>query len=157
MKEIRSQDRDRYNQFIQQGLREDAESFRISINDPAVFPTEDTSYSFTLGAFENDQIIGVVSFYRDGGDREKLKHKGWLVRMLVASTHRGKGVGSALIQALIERVRHLEGIERINLTVMSPKAKALYEKLGFVCFAEEPEAVKSGEQYCTEFQMSLKL
>lgn len=157
LKEIRSFDKDLYLHFFEQGLLKDKGSFRISINDPSVFPTRDTSESFTIGAFEEQQIIGVVSFYRDGEDREKLRHKGWLVRMLVDPDHRGKGVGTRLIQELIHRVRDLDGLERINLTVMSPRAKTLYEKLGFTCFAEEPNAVKFNEQYFTEFQMSLKL
>lgn len=157
IQEITYAEKAQYCLYIRKGLAEDQESFRISPNDPQVFPTKDSVDSFTLGAYECNQIIGVVSFDRDGSDREKLRHKGWLVRMLVDSAHRGKGIGSALILALIGRVRTIEGIERINLTVMSSDARRLYEKLGFVCFAEEPEAVKFEGEYFTEYQMSMKL
>lgn len=157
IREIKSSEKETYNLLIQKGLTEDPLSFRISANDPTDFPTKDIPDSFTLGAYDANELIGVVSFYRDGADREKLRHKGWLVRTLVSNGRRGKGIGSALIKAVIERARKLDGMERINLTVMSPTAQKLYEKLGFVCFAEEHEAVKYQGKYLTEYQMSLKL
>jgi len=54
--------------------------FRITPTDDlnAPFPTKDTEDSFTLGAFVGSELARIVSFERDGKDREKLRHKGIL-------------------------------------------------------------------------------
>lgn len=157
IQEIRSDQADAYTHFFQKGLREDEGSFRISPNDPADFPTEDSAESFTLGAYIGSDLAGVVSFTRDGKDREKIRHKGWMIRMLVAREHRGKGIARALVENLVQRARALEGLEQINLTVISPIAKPLYEKLGFEVFAKEERALKYKGTYITEYQMALRL
>ena len=146
-----------YLSFFREGLKSDPDNFRIDLRDPEVFPTIDKDDSFTLGAFQDDHLIGVVSFQRDGDNRIKLQHKGWLIRMLVDPSQRGKGVGTSLIQALISQVRLLGDVEQINLTVVSEKSKSLYAHLGFEVFAEEKNAVKSDGIYLTEYQMVLFL
>ncbi|HEX8529323.1 MAG TPA: GNAT family N-acetyltransferase [Cytophagales bacterium] len=140
---------------------EDEANFRISPDDEkdAPFPTGDAPDSFTLGAYEGGRLAGVVSFQREGRDRRKLRHKGLLFRMYVDPQCRGKGVGRALIAALLERVVRLGDIEQINLTVVSnnPVARRLYEQFGFVSFAVEKNALKWKGQYYTEEQMVLFL
>ena len=57
--------------FLLIGLNNDEENFRITPNDDlnATFPTKDCEDSFTLGAYINEEMAGVVSFTRDGFDR----------------------------------------------------------------------------------------
>jgi cyclohexyl-isocyanide hydratase len=159
--EIHSRDIDAYQAFFLKGLREDGASFRISPGDEkdAPFPTRGTPDSFTLGAFADQRLAGIVSFQREGRDREKLRHKGLLFRMYVDPQFRGKGVGQALIKALLGRVEMLGDIEQINLTVVAsnPVAKKLYEKFGFVSFAVEKNALKWQGHYYAEEQMVLFL
>lgn len=157
IKEITSSEKEMYCSFFKKGLDSDPSNFRIHVNDPEVFPTKDRADSFTLGAFDDRDLIGVVSFHRDGENRIKLQHKGWLIRMLVGQSQRGKGVGTSLITSLIDRVRSLGTIEQINLTVVSEDARQLYSRLGFEVFAEEKNAVKSDGMYLTEYQMVLFL
>lgn len=157
IREITAEDQSSYLQLFTEGLKNDSESFRISPNDPGDFPIYNGKDSFTLGAFQKDQLIGVVSFHRDGADREKLRHKGWLTRMLVNREFRGQKIGSLLINHLIQKAKQLEGVEQINLTVISPKALKLYEQIGFIVFAEEQNAVKYQNKYYTEYQMVMTL
>lgn len=157
IKEIQSKDIREYRRFFLNGLFHDETNFRISPDDEkeAPFPTIDTADSFTLGAFEDDQLAGIVSFQREGKDREKLRHKGLLFRMYVDSRFRGKGIAQLLIKALLERAEMLKDIEQINLTVVSNNlvAKKLYEKFGFTSFAVEKNALKWKGYYYTEEQM----
>jgi cyclohexyl-isocyanide hydratase len=150
-----------YKKFLSVGLVEDADSFRLSANDDlhTPFPTKDKPDSFTLGAYCDGQLAGVVSFARDGADREKLRHKGLLFRMYIAKEYRGKGVGRQLIEALLERVKSLASLEQINLTVVTnnDRAKALYEKFGFKTFSIEVNAIKWQGKYHTEETMVLML
>jgi ribosomal protein S18 acetylase RimI-like enzyme len=159
--EIKSDQSEPYKKFINFGLINDEENFRITANDDlnAPFPTKDTYDSFTLGAYVENVLSGIVSFGRDGNDREKLRHKGILFRMYVSKNFRGKGIAKKLIENLIERVKLIPDIEQINLTVISnnENAKKLYEKFGFETFGSEQNAVKWKNKYFTEDQMKLKL
>lgn len=151
-----------YKDFFRQGLQEYADFFRISVQDELKesFPTKNTLDSFTLGAItDQEKLIGVVSFQREGENREKLRHKGLLFRMYVSAEASGQGVGKKLIETLLQKVKILPDIEQINLTVVAnnEKAKALYTKFGFKSFALEENAIKYQNQYFAEEQMVLKL
>jgi cyclohexyl-isocyanide hydratase len=161
VQEIHSSDIAAYKEFLLKGLVEDEANFRISPDDEknAPFPTLDTADSFTLGAFADQRLAGIVSFQREGRDRQKLRHKGLLFRMYVHPQFRGKGIARALIEALLRRVAMLGDVEQINLTVVAnnPVAKKLYEQFGFVSFAVERNALKWKGHYYTEEQMVLFL
>lgn len=152
---------DQYKRLILRGFIEDEESFRIAPEDiiETDLPTGYTADSFTIGAFSNDDLVGVASFKRDGENRLKLQHKGLLFRILVAKEHRKKGIASRLIEEIILRVKKVEGIEQINLTVVpsNEHAKKLYEKFGFETYASEPKAIKWKGRYFSEDQMKLML
>lgn len=94
IREIQSGQLTLYKQFLRVGLLDDEESFRITPEDDlhAPFPTKDQEDSFTLGAYMDASLAGVVSFTRDGIDREKLRHKGVLFRMYVSRDFRGRGI-----------------------------------------------------------------
>ncbi|PJJ08457.1 acetyltransferase (GNAT) family protein [Flavobacterium sp. 1] len=159
--EIKSDQIEQYKNFLNSGLINDEENFRITPNDDlnAPFPTKDKSDSFTLSAYVDNELAGVVSFGRYGSDREKLRHKGILFRMYVSEKFRGKGIAKMLIEELVERVKGISDIEQINLTVISnnENAKKLYEKQGFVTFGSEKNAIKWKNKYFNEDQMTLKL
>ncbi len=159
--EIKSDKKDLYKAFLSIGLVEDEENFRITLNDDlnSSFPTKDKEDNFTLGAFIEHQLVGVVSFERDGSNREKLQHKGILFRMYVSKDFRGIGIAKKLIQELIDKVIRIKDIEQINLTVISSNknAKVLYEKFNFLTFGSEENAIKWKDKYFSEDQMVLKI
>ena len=159
--EIKSDQNVEYKNFLTIGLINDEENFRITPLDDfnSTFPTKNKEDSFTLGAYYENILTGVVSFSRDGNDREKLRHKGILFRMYVSNEYRGKGIAKKLIVELIKRVENSKDIEQINLTVISnnDNAKKLYEKFGFETFGSERNAIKWKGKYFTEDQMTLKL
>jgi ribosomal protein S18 acetylase RimI-like enzyme len=93
---------------------------------------------FTLGAFEDDQLVGIVGFYRENA--LKVRHKGYLVSMYVRPEDRRRGVGRALLLAALERIRRLPDLDHVLLGVMETQtaAKCLYESLGFTVYGREP-------------------
>lgn len=159
--EMLSDKSEEYKAFFMTGLIQDEDNFRISPTDEstAPFPTKDSADSFTLGAYVHNQLAGIVSFSRDGIDREKLRHKGVLFRMYVSREYRGMGVGKQLIEKLISKVQLIDTIEQINLTVITnnENARTLYEKFGFVTFGSEQNAIKWKGKYLSEDQMVLRL
>ena len=149
-----------YRALLMPGLEQDADSFRISPDDErnAPFPTHNRPDSFTLGTFAGGQLAGIVSFQREGADRVKLRHKGLLFRMYVSPDFRGQGLAGLLIQEVIDRARQLDGMEQINLTVVTTNpAKRLYERFGFRSFSLEERAIKWQGTYLTEEAMKLIL
>jgi len=75
----------------------------------------------------------VVGWCDISPERADTMAHGGVLGMGVIEVHRGKGIGSALIRATLNRARQA-GFTRVELTVREDnvRAKALYEKLGFV-------------------------
>ena len=161
IKYITDKDKILYKNFFMKGLIQDSNNFRISPQDEinADFPTNGTTDSFTLGAYATSELAGVVSFERDGQNREKLRHKGILFRMYISPDFRGKGISKILINKLLELVNKVEDIEQINLTVISNNtvAKKIYESFGFKTFSMEMNAQKWKGVYFDEETMVLPL
>lgn len=60
---------------------------------------------------------------------------------------------------LVKRAKEFNGLEQINLTVISDNtlAKNLYESVGFKVYGTERNALKSGELYWDEDLMTIRL
>jgi len=161
IKEIFSDQIDQYKMFLAIALQIDEESLLITTKDisNAPFPTKDRADSFTLGAYVENILAGVVSFTRDGEDREKLRHKGILSTMYISKQFRGNGIAKKLLEETIKRVKAIPDIEQINLIVIASNAKAkqLYEKFGFQKFGTEQNSIKWKNKYFAEDQMVLRL
>ncbi|WP_265131544.1 GNAT family N-acetyltransferase [Chryseobacterium oranimense] len=83
---------------------------------------------FVLGAFNEDQLIGICTFVKDENNR------GNIYQMYVKEEYQGKNIGLHLIQKVIEEAySYFKGIE-IYLEVKHNNTKAfnLYQKIGFV-------------------------
>jgi len=113
--------------------------------------------NFTLGAFENDHLVGIATFVRETGLKEK--HKGHIYGVYVTSAERRKGVGRALLAALVERAKQDPSLEQILLAVATCQnaAKQLYRDFGFETYGIEPNALKVGSRYIDEEHMILRI
>lgn len=112
--------------------------------------------NFILGAFDDyDNIIGIVGFRRER--REKLRHKSNVWGMYVMPELRKNGIGKLLLSELLNKSKLLEGLEQVNLSVVSSNlnAKKLYMSLGFETYGLEKNALKVGEQFFDEDCMVL--
>jgi ribosomal protein S18 acetylase RimI-like enzyme len=118
-------------------------------------PTKD---KFVLGAFDdNGSLVGIVTFIRENS--LKTVHKGNVFGMYVSQESRGQGLGKLLMLELIRKARNCNGLEQINLTVVSDNdsAKKLYESVGFEVYGVERNALKFNEKYFDEDLMVLKV
>jgi ribosomal protein S18 acetylase RimI-like enzyme len=113
--------------------------------------------NFTLGAFDNGQLVGISTFFVE--PRIKTEHKGHVFGMYVTPEVRGKGVAKVLLQTLIERVKTYPTIKKLNLSVMTTQqeAKRLYVSLGFEVYGLERKALKLGDAYFDAEDMVLFL
>lgn len=122
-------------------------SFSIETVRERLAPQQD---KFTLGAFTEQSLVGIVTFVRESG--AKIFHKGNIFGMFVTAAMRGQGVGRALLVDLISRAQALDGLEQINLTVVTSNdsAKRLYQSVGFECYGLEVHALKHDDRYADE-------
>jgi len=153
-----------YRELRLKSLKENPEAFLTTYEIEKDKPIEQLQQNlvpsdnrFTLGAFINGQLIGIVTFVRESNP--KVAHKGNIYAMYVSPDFRAKGIGKTLIQELIIKAKQYEGLEQINLTVISKNtaAKRLYETNGFVTYGTERNAHKIGTQYWDEDLMALRL
>ncbi|MER2261753.1 MAG: GNAT family N-acetyltransferase [Psychrobacillus sp.] len=113
--------------------------------------------NYTLGAFEEDKLVGMVTLLQESGS--KMKHRANIFAMYVSPHGRRKGVGKALLEQAIRQAKETNEIEKINLSVVSSNesAKNLYQQLGFKVFGIEEMALKERDVYFEEHHMTLIL
>ncbi|RCW62134.1 GNAT family N-acetyltransferase [Saliterribacillus persicus] len=113
--------------------------------------------SFTFGAFEDSQLVGVVTLVKQ--QLFKLRHRASIVAMYIKPEKRGNGIGKALVSNVIQKAQKLDGIEQIYLTVVTTNspAKKLYSSCEFEIFGKEKRALKLDNTYYDEEHMVLFL
>ncbi|KEP76357.1 hypothetical protein HR12_11645 [Microbacterium sp. SUBG005] len=81
-----------------------------------------------LVAVEAEEVVGSVMAGYDG-------HRGWLYYLAAASSHRGRGVGRALV-AEAERLLEAMGCPKVQLMVRPDNtgARGFYDALGYEPF-----------------------
>lgn len=106
--------------------------------------------SFTFGAFQNNELIGVVTLLQEAP--LKLRHKANILAMYVNPKMRGLGVGNEILVEAINHAKSIKTIENLNLTVVTTNesAKKLYSKLGFKVFGTEKRALRINDNYFDE-------
>ncbi|MDW7672582.1 MAG: GNAT family protein [Bacillota bacterium] len=92
---------------------------------------EKTGAIFLAALDEQDELVGTIHFV--AGTLPRTEHAGEF-GMSVLKAHWGKGLGSALMDALLEWVRERKSIRKVNLKVRADNQNAihLYKKKGFV-------------------------
>ena len=113
--------------------------------------------NFTLGEFIDGKLAGTATFVRDTGLKER--HKGHIYGVYVTSAQRRKGIGKALIMALLERAKQDASLEQILLAAATVQnaARQMYRDCGFETYGTEPHALKVGSKYVDEDHMILRI
>ena len=97
---------------------------------------------FTLVALDSNRLVGALTCERE--PRIKVQHNAHLIGMMVADTHRGRGIGRALLIAAIAKLKGTPGLAQVTLTVTSTNRAAigLYESQGFERYGCLPDAIR---------------
>jgi peroxiredoxin/ribosomal protein S18 acetylase RimI-like enzyme len=146
-------------------LREDPGAFLTTHDEDAASSVEEfaarlkasTPGTEVLGAFRGDELVGSLGYYRHV--RLKAHHRVTLWGMYVAGEERRRGVGRALVEEAVRRLRALGDVEQIELAVVSREMPAheLYVKLGFQIQGTTRRAMKVGREYHDEDMLVLWL
>jgi RimJ/RimL family protein N-acetyltransferase len=110
-----------------------------------------------LGAFHGNALVGAIGLERDR--RQKVRHIGHVIGMMVRPGWQGRGVGAALVDAALAEARGPARLEVLTLTVTDGNGAAvrLYERAGFVPFGTLQKALRIGERYHAKVHMALHL
>ena len=82
------------------------------------------------------------------------RHKGMLTGMYVRAAAEGKGLGSALVEALVEQARGRVILIELSVVTTNRRARHLYERHGFEIYGVDPCALKHGDRYFDEYRMT---
>lgn len=109
-----------------------------------------------VGAFDGG-LIGAVGLHRDR--HRKAAHKVHLWGMYVTPACRRRGVGAALLDAVLAHAATLPGVDAVRLTVSdaAPGARRLYERAGFEVWGTEPAALRYDGRSVVEHHMARRI
>lgn len=102
------------------------------------------------------QIVGLATL--DGGKRAAVRHTA-VIGISLRPAWRGRGIGTQMMQALIDYARQGGLLQRLELQVVSSNARGIhiYEKLGFVREGLHPGRLFKDGQYVDDVSMALLL
>ena len=104
---------------------------------------------------EPGAIAGIAVYAQSAAT--KMSHRASLFSMYVRPQARGKGVGSALVKAVLNEARGKALQVHCNVVTTNDHARALYESHGFAIYGTEPRALKVGDRFYDEYLMVCRL
>jgi ribosomal protein S18 acetylase RimI-like enzyme len=139
------------------GLVEDPQAFARSYEEEKAFPQErwleraSNPYSFL--AIEDGIVLGTIGAFVEGEADNKIAH---IVGVFVIKKARGKGIGSRLLEAVLDKIKQDSSIQTVKLSVNEEQISAvkLYEKFGFQIIGEESQKMGDGNDH-TVYLMKL--
>jgi ribosomal protein S18 acetylase RimI-like enzyme len=111
--------------------------------------------SIVFAAYHGEDIVAMVGLKQETGPKDR--HKGFIWGMYVRPDARKQGIGTALMNAVLDCAREI--VEQLTLTVVqgNDAALLLYKKFGFQVYGIEPRALKSAKGYTDELLLALIL
>lgn len=144
-----------FRQIRLEALKNAAESFGSTYEEEVTRSDGDFEDRVTrkcfFAAFEEDRVVGIVGFYQQEG--AKFSHNGVVYGMYVTPEARSKGVGKALMEAVLAYAKNVVDVVKLLVVTENTHAIALYKNLGFREFGVEPKALKIGSAYVSETHM----
>lgn len=141
---LTSADLGAYRAVRNEGLTNDACSFRISVADDdaqgeAAWKKR-LDEDYVVAVEDGGRILGIGGFSRMSGT--KTDHKGLIWGMSVRPEARGKGVGDLVLQALVTHAQKVVHQLRLTVVATNPRAIAFYQRHGFRLYGVETESIR---------------
>ncbi|MEQ8766195.1 MAG: N-acetyltransferase [Planctomycetota bacterium] len=162
VRELTPDDAEAFYRIRHEGLRDTPMAFAASPEDDRASSVEatrellDAGPSTIFGAFD-PELVGVVGAVRN--HHLKMAHKLHVWGVYVSPAGRGRGIGEALLRAVIAYAEEVPGIDWLQLSVSSttPAAKRLYERVGFEVWGIEPDALRYAGESGDELHMARRV
>lgn len=162
LRQLDSSDALAYRELRLGALRDHPEAFASSYDDELARQESETASRLarpdqvTIGAYADGRLVGVASLLRIGSVKEW--HKARIVGMCVSPDARGRGIGRAVLDQVIEAAREWGVTElRLAVTVGNQAARNLYTAAGFTTYGIEPRSLRLDTRFYDVELMSLEL
>lgn len=118
--------------------------FERRLNNNAIF-----------GTFENEKLIATCCFHQQTS--LKTQHRGFLWGIYTIEEERGKGIGSDIMDHVIEHAR--DHVIQLHLTCITENERAamFYQKHGFEIYGTKPRSLYVNGDYYDEYLMVIDL
>ncbi len=85
--------------------------------------------SVARAIYDDQQLVGFIMYDYNQGDQT-----GYVSRLMIATSHQGKGIGTKALNQVIETLKSMPDIKKIQISYHpdNVKAKRSYAKLGFI-------------------------
>ena len=148
-----------YRKLRLEALKSDSPAFGSSYGEEVKMPPDVWRQRITdvLFAVSGGVPIGMVSVVFS--DRVKTRHLAFIYGLYVTPGHRGKGVGTTLIDAVIAKVRKNRNILKVELSV-NPEFRAalsIYQKAGFLTTGRAAGELKVGRRFYDLLNLELRM
>ncbi len=151
---LRAADGEETRSLRLRGITEHPEAFGASVEEDAALTVEDWARrleeglpdSPTFGAFDaSGVLVGMVKVIRH--HRVKTRHRMYINAMYVSGDMQGQGIGRALMDAALNHIRALTGVEQVVLAVTSGNlaGRRLYRRCGFITWGVDPRHIRVGD------------
>lgn len=146
IRKLSSDDGPSFLALRQRALRDHPEIFTSTAQEwdvPVSHAIERIETNSVFGAFDNSNLIGVVTLALSARKATKQRHKAEIWSVYTIPEFRRKGIARALLQTAIDEARK-RGLLAVTLSVADGNESALklYEELGFICYGTEPDAIR---------------
>lgn len=135
--------------------------FETTLGLPSCRTTDSDAFVASLGpndhhfvaVLEDGTVIGAAGLHLEGNPR--MRHVG-SVGLMVHADYQNMGVGSALLETLLDLADNWLMLVRVELTVFADNERAihLYEKLGFVKEGLKRMTTVRDGKYADEYMMA---
>ncbi len=140
---------DTYRTLRLRSLKEEAVWFASTYEEESVWPLEmfeeRLDETFTAGAVQDDQLIGMVSLLAN--PLGQMKHKARMGAFYVAPEYRGHGISKAMLKFVLEHATPVYEQVTVMVSSENPRALKIHESLGFEVYGVEPRANKYHGKY----------
>ncbi|OJJ22792.1 hypothetical protein BKI52_00120 [marine bacterium AO1-C] len=129
----------KYREIRLECLKHYPQSFASSYEDQSALSQlvfekhilENNQNQFVVGAFDQDQLIGISAFARE--PKAKRAHEGSIIQVYIKPAYQGKQIGKHLLSQVIKAAFAITEIEQLIISAGNENKGALrlYEHLGF--------------------------
>ncbi len=152
-------DWEKYKELRLEALQKDSKAFGESYEESAKRTDEEwkkrleNPKTHIFVARDGDDFFGMAAAYQE--EKKKTGHIAYIWGVYVRDSHRGKGIGKKLMQAVLQELQADSEIKKANLNVNTEQTAAvkMYESLGFKIAGTLHKELKEGDEYFDEYLM----
>ncbi|MEI7792849.1 MAG: GNAT family protein [Candidatus Berkelbacteria bacterium] len=166
LKKLKPEDWAEYKKIRLEALEKEPTAFAMSFEEEVgrsddlwstkLDPSGDL-LNYMIFACDGNEVIGMAGIFQN--EKTKLKHISNIYGVYLRESYRGRGIGKAMLEIMINEAKKAPGVAKISLSVNTEQLPAVrsYEKAGFKNIGKVEREMKVGNKYYDEYIMEMLL